>query len=112
MLSGESLPCGTPLLTLPRKGGGNPSAGASLTQGAGEKSVARSRPCGGVGEHHFDQGAGAAAGADLEFGAVGFDQRFGQRQADAAGAGLVRRRRRAERLQGGGDLVVVEALAG
>jgi hypothetical protein len=41
------------------------------------------RPCHRVGKHDLDQGAGAAAGLDLELGAVGFDQRLGQRQADA-----------------------------
>src|SRR4029453_18104111 len=35
-----------------------------------------------VRKHDLDQRAGAAAGLDLEFGAVGFDQGFRQRQAD------------------------------
>jgi hypothetical protein len=39
--------------------------------------------CHRVREHHLDQRAGMAAGLDLEMGAVGLDQRFGQRKADA-----------------------------
>src|SRR6266704_2414147 len=35
-----------------------------------------------VRKHDLDQGAGTAAGLDLEFGAVGFDKGFGQRQVD------------------------------
>src|SRR5882672_1248250 len=35
-----------------------------------------------VRKHDLDQRAGTAPGLDLEFGAVGFDQGLGQRQAD------------------------------
>src|SRR5690349_9219568 len=63
-----------------------------------------------VRKHDLDQRAGAAAGLDLEFGAVGFDERLGQRQADSRTLGPVRWRRRAERLESCGNLVVVEAM--
>src|ERR1700722_15684395 len=67
----------------------------------------------GTREHNFDQRARMAAGLDVESRAVGFDQRLGQRQADAGAVGSpIRRRLVAKRLHCGGDFVVVEALAG
>ena len=38
-------------------------------------------------KHHFDQRARMRAGLDVELGAVGLDQRLGQRKTDAGTAG-------------------------
>src|SRR3954468_7498094 len=65
-----------------------------------------------VRKQDLDQRAGTAASLDLEFSAVGFDQGLGQRQADGRALGPIRRRRRPERLKRGGNLIVVEAMAG
>src|SRR5580704_5558255 len=98
---------------LPPRSGGEGSGVGGFRAQCWQRARRALRPRRRLRKHHFDQRTRMRGGLDVELRAVGFDQRLGQGKADAGTVGgLVRRRMGAERLHGGGDLVVVEPVAG